>query len=387
MGPSLHTLTGRFAQIEQLLPDWFYNPRFDLFGRQISLAGVTAFVGCILLALIISSVLQSAIIRRLLSRLGLDKRWMGLAMSTLGFAAFVALIFVGIRLAGIPIPVEAKIPGIGLTAIQIINLLVLVVLVIWLSSASKRFLFNRFLSRSGMDRALQFALAQIVGYIVLVTGILVAVQNVGINLSTLAVFAGALGVGLGLGLQDIASNFISGLVILAERPIKIGDRVEVDGVAGQVSSIRTRSTTVITNDNISMIVPNSKFIENTITNWSHGDPKVRFRIPVGVAYGTDTDLLRTLLIKIAREHPGSLADPEPTVFFDGFGESSLNFELVVWSEEMSYRPRRFRSDLNFSIERALREAGIEIPFPQRDIHIRDAALKIAQDGEGNASDR
>jgi potassium efflux system protein len=134
---------------------------------------------------------------------------------------------------------------------------------------------------------------------------------------------------------------------------------------------------VLTNDNIAMIVPNAKFIEDTITNWSHGEPKVRFRIPVGVAYGSDVEKVRALLLEVAREHPQALSDPAPLIFFSGFGESSLNFELGVWSEEMSYRPRRFRSDLNFAIERKLREAGIEIPFPQRDVHIRTAPLRAS----------
>jgi small-conductance mechanosensitive channel len=200
--------------------------------------------------------------------------------------------------------------------------------------------------------------------VVLVVGILIVLQNTGIHLEALTIFAGAIGVGIGFGLQNITSNFISGLVILAERPIAIGDRVEVAGVTGQVQKIRARSTVIVTNDNIATIVPHQKFIDSPVTNWTYGDPRVRFRLAVGVAYGSDVELVRQKLIEAAAEDVHTLQDPAPSVFFIEFGDSSLNFELVAWSEEMSHRPRRYRSDLNFAIDKKFREAGIEIPFPQ-----------------------
>jgi small-conductance mechanosensitive channel len=160
--------------------------------------------------------------------------------------------------------------------------------------------------------------------------------------------------------------------------------VEVAGIAGQVQQIRARSTVIITNDNIAMIVPNTKFIDSPVTNWTYGDPRVRFRIPIGVAYGSDLAKVQEALLAAGRENPNTLLDPAPSVFLDKFGENSIDFELVVWSSEMSYRPRRFRSDLNFAIERRLREAGIEIAFPQRDLHIRSGVLKVenVSAGEG-----
>jgi small-conductance mechanosensitive channel len=130
----------------------------------------------------------------------------------------------------------------------------------------------------------------------------------------------------------------------------------------------------VTNDNIAMIVPNSKFIDSPVTNWTYGDPRVRFRIPVGVAYGSDVGKVREALIAAARSDRHVLEDPPPNVFLKQFGESSIDFDLVVWSTEMSHRPSRFKSDLNFAIEKNLREAGIEIPFPQRDLHIRSGSL-------------
>src|SRR5205085_2256783 len=158
---------------------------------------------------------------------------------------------------------------------------------------------------------------------------ILVLDNAGIHLGTLTVFAGAVGVGVGFGLKNIASNFISGLLILAERPITIGDRIEVAGIAGQVRQIRARSTVIMTNDNIAMIVPNKDFIDSPVKNWTYGDPRVRFRIPVGVAYGSDPARVREALLGAARENPNTLQDPAPSVFLDKFGESSINFELVV----------------------------------------------------------
>jgi len=177
-------------------------------------------------------------------------------------------------------------------------------------------------------------------------------------------------------LQNIIHNFVSGIIILAERPIALGDRVEVAGVAGTVSKIRLRSTEIITNDNISIIVPNSDFITHPVTNWSHGDPRVQIRLPVGVAYGTDVEKLKTVLLEVATENAHVLKTPEPSVYFDGFGDSALLFELGVWTSEMTHSPRRFRSELNFAIERKLRGNKIEIPFPQRDLHLKSGAFVL-----------
>lgn len=238
----------------------------------------------------------------------------------------------------------------------------------------KRYFILRLLARTKMDRALQYAIAKIAGYVIIVLGLYIALQAVGIDLSSLAIIAGAVGVGLGFGLQNIINNFVSGLIILAERPITMGDRVEVGGVAGQVAKISLRSTTVVTNDNISIIVPNANFISDVVTNWSHGDPKVRIRIPFGVAYGTDIELLRRLMLEVAAEHPKALKEPKPDLFFTGFGDNSMDFELMVWSVEMTFSPRRFRSDLYYAIERKLRAHNIEIPFPQRDLHLRSGTF-------------
>jgi small-conductance mechanosensitive channel len=234
----------------------------------------------------------------------------------------------------------------------------------------QRLLIRRFLSKTRLQPSLQFGLSRIIGYTLIAIGFYVAFQSVGFDLSSLAIIAASLGVGVGFGLQNIINNFVSGIIILAERPISIGDRIDVAGVAGRVTKIQLRSTTVVTNDNITMIVPNADFISNTVTNWSHGDPKVRIRVPIGVAYGSDLKLLQRLLLEAAEEHPKALRDPSPVVLFTEFGDSSLNFELGVWTQEMTATPIHFTSQMNFIIEQKLRENDIEIPFPQRDLHVR-----------------
>src|SRR6266568_3836210 len=352
------------------------RPLIYLGRHYITFLGLIAFAGLFAGGLIIARMLQSHFVRRFFSRFKIDTNFIAIVTTILSLAALVFFTVSAINAAGIPLRWNAPLPAVSLSLLQIFLLVALLVAVFWISSRTKRFLFNRFLVNSGLDRALQYAIAQIISNVVLVVGVLIVLENTGIHLGALAVFAGAVGVGVGFGLQNIASNFISGLVILAERPITIGDRVEVAGITGQVQKIRARSTIIRTNDNITMIVPNTKFIDSPVTNWTYGDPRVRFRIPVGVAYGSDIGKVRETLIAAAREHPATLSEPAPNVYLEKFGESSIDFELVVWSSEMSYRPRRFKSDLNFLIDKHLRAAGIEIPRPQRDLHIRSGVIKV-----------
>jgi len=354
----------------------FERPLFQVGGHYVTFLGLIAFVGLFAAGLIIARMLQSQFVRRFFSRFKIDTNFIAIVTTILSLAALVFFTVSAINAAGIPLAWTAPLPAVSLSLLQIFLLVALLVAVFWISSRTKRFLFNRFLVNSGLDRALQYAIAQIISNVVLVVGVLIVLENTGIHLGALAVFAGAVGVGVGFGLQNIASNFISGLVILAERPITIGDRVEVAGITGQVQQIRARSTVIRTNDNITMIVPNTKFIDSPVTNWTYGDPRVRFRIPVGVAYGSDIGKVREALLAAGRENPNTLKDPAPSVFLGKFGDNSIDFELVVWSSEMSARPSRYRSDLNFAIVEKFLEAKIEMPFPQRDLHIRSGTLKV-----------
>jgi len=353
----------------------FEKPLFYVGEHYVSFLGLLAFAGLFSTGLLLARALQSELVRRFFTRFKLDPNFIAIVTTILSLSALVFFIVNAINAGGIPLLWTAPVPGLTLSLFQMFLLIALLIAVFWFSSRTKHFLFNRFLVKSGLDRALQYAIAQIVSNLVLVIGIFIVLENTGIHLGALTVFAGAAGVGVGFGLQNIASNFISGLVILAERPITIGDRVEVAGVTGQVRQIRARSTVIVTNDNITMIVPNTKFIDSPVTNWTYGDPRVRFRIPIGVAYGSDVRKVREALIAAGRSNSHVLEDPAPSVFLKQFGESSIDFELVVWSSEMSHRPSRFKSDLNFAIEEKLRESGIAIPFPQRDLHIRSGVLK------------
>ena len=352
------------------------KPLLHVWGHDVSFLGIIAFVIWFAIGVAMSRIVQHDMIRRLLSRLKIDVNLIAIITTILSLAVLVFFFITAVNAAGVPLSWNVPLPGVNLSLFQIFLLIALLIAVFWFSSRTKRFLFNRFLANSGLERSLQYAIAQIVSNIVLIVGIFIVLDNAGIHLGALTVFAGAVGVGVGFGLQNIASNFISGLVILAERPITVGDRVEVAGVIGQVQHIRARSTVIVTNDNITMIVPNSKFIDSPVTNWTYGDPRVRFRIPVGIAYGSDIEKVRTALIAAGKDNPHTLSDPEPSVFLEKFGDNAIEFELVVWSSEMSYRPRRYRSEINFAIEKNLRAAGIELAFPQRDLHIRSGVLKV-----------
>jgi small-conductance mechanosensitive channel len=363
------------------------RPLFYVGDHYVTILGLIAFAGFFAAGLLIARFLQSEIVRRFFSRFKIDVNFIAIVTTILSLASIIFFGITAVNAAGIPLPWDAPLPAIKLSLLQIFLLVALVIAVFWISSRTKHFLFNRLLAQSGLDRSLQYAIAQIVSNIVLVVGIFIVLENTGIHLAALTVFAGAVGVGIGFGLQNIASNFISGLVILAERPITIGDRVEVAGVIGRVQQIRARSTVIITNDNIAMIVPNSKFIDSPVTNWHYGDPRVRFRLPVGVAYGSDVNKVRDALIAAAREHAATLSEPEPTAYLEKFGDSTIDFELVAWTQEMSYKPRRFKSDLNYLIYKHLTAAGIEIPNPQRDLHIRDGVIKVENVAKRQVAER
>src|SRR5437773_818936 len=356
------------------------KPLFEVEGHYVTFLGLIAFAALFAAGVIIARFLQSDLIRRLFSRFKLDTSFIAIVTTILSLSALAFFTVSAVNAAGVPLYWNAPLPGVKLSLFQIFLLIALLIAVFWVSSRTKRFLFNRVLARSGLDRALQHAISQIVGYAVLVIGIIIVLENAGIHIGTLTVFAGAVGVGVGFGLKNIASNFISGLLILAERPIAIGDRIEVAGITGQVRQIRARSTVIMTNDNIAMIVPKEKFIDSPVTNWTYTDRRVRFRLPVGVAYGSDVNKVRDALIAAAREHAATLSDPPPNAYLEKFGDSTIDFEVIAWSEKMSYKPRRFKSELNFLIEKHLREAGIEIPNPQRDLHIRDGVIKVKKIG-------
>ena len=265
-----------------------------------------------------------------------------------------------------------------ITLLSVVYFILLLFLLIYLSGKGKT-LVNRVLARRGVNLGVREATGSIVRYLMLFIGLLVILQTVGIDLTALSILTGAIGLGIGFGLQNIASNFISGIIILFERPVRIGDRIAVGDVEGDVVRIGARSTTVLTNDNIDIIIPNSKLITENVVNWTHSERKVRFRIPVSVAYATDIRRVEHALLEAAKNVYEVLATPAPAVRFISFGESGLEFELRAWTTTLVQRRGKFTSELNFAIYDKFKEYEIEVPYPQRDIHIRSGKIDLSQE--------
>ena len=256
-----------------------------------------------------------------------------------------------------------------ITVLSITMFVLMLVLFYAASMIINRIIIRRIMIRLDIEKSTRYRMLRISHYLIMITGTVVAFQFVGINLGGLAVIFGLLSVGIGFGLQNITSNFISGIILLFEQPIKVGDRVTVGDTEGNVSSINMRATTIQTLNNISIIVPNSEFISSRVTNWSHGDPKVRLVVDVGVSYDSDLDEVTKALYEVAEEHPDVIAMPEPDVLLSEFADSSWNMKLRVWLAN----PQRYyqiRSELNKAIVAKFRKYNIEIPYPQRDLHVR-----------------
>ncbi len=260
---------------------------------------------------------------------------------------------------------------VGGTAVTVASVISFVVFLLAAYAASwlLRRSLRRVYRRRSVDEGVQHAVDRLLHYAVVALGAFVALENLGVSITALAGVGAILAVGIGFGLQNIAQNFVSGLILLLEQPVKKGDFVEVGDVRGTVRDIRARATVVTTLDNVDIIVPNGQFITEPVTNETYGDNRKRVRIAVGVAYGSDTARVHDALLNVARATPNVLAAPPPQVLFKDFGESSLDFELLAWLAD----PRdenAVASETRFAIDRAFRERGIEIPFPQRDVHLR-----------------
>ena len=262
--------------------------------------------------------------------------------------------------------------GADLTVGTIVWTLGMMTVVFLALSWLRRTILKRLTRRLEAEEGTLYSVSVIIQYIIGVIAFVVIIQAAGIDLSTLTVIFGALGIGIGFGLQSIINNFVSGIVILIERPVKVGDRVEIGDLEGDITDIALRATTVSTNEGIAVIVPNSQLISQQVVNRSLQDRRIRFKLPIGVAYASDPNEVKETLLKVADEHPGVLKTPEPTVIFEKFGDSSLDFFLWVWTDQYINRPNIFRSEMNFAIHAALKEAGIQIPFPQRDLHIKSS---------------
>ncbi len=261
-----------------------------------------------------------------------------------------------------------------LTIFHIISIILILIVTNVIIRLVKK-LFNRQEMKKGLERGKSHAIFQIFKYIIWITSILLILDTAGIKITFLLASSAALLVGLGLGLQQLFQDFISGITLLIEGTIKVGDIVETaGGEVGKVDEISLRTSKLRTRDNIILIVPNSTLIISTVINWSHIEQTTRFKVKVGVAYGSDVDKVTSLLLKCAEGHKEIVKRPSPTVFFKDFGNSSLDFELLFYTNE-TFRVERIKSDLRYAIDKAFRENNITVPFPQRDVHLIDKTKK------------
>ncbi len=243
------------------------------------------------------------------------------------------------------------------------------------------------LSRYRVTRGVQESITRLVHYTILVIGLMVFMKLLGFKFADIAIIGGALGVGIGFGLKEIVNNFVSGLILLFERPVKVGDIIVVGQDMGEVTALGLRATTVQTFDNAEIVIPNEELITCSVTNWTLAEKRVRVKIPIGVAYGTDISNVLEILLSCADSNPTVLTQPLPKALFLAFGDSSLNFELRAWISDFN-DSLRVRSELNQDIENEFQMAGIEIPFPQRDLHLKSVdtdAIKAFQQATMNGN--
>jgi small-conductance mechanosensitive channel len=283
---------------------------------------------------------------------------------TSDFFQFFNDLFFGFEVGGLSISLSTILLAMGLFVIGYL-----------VTSALRNWLNNKFLPTTNFDIGISNSISTVFGYAGVIFAAILAITAAGFDLSNLAIVAGALSVGVGFGLQSIVNNFVSGLILLAERPIKAGDWVVTSGGEGYVRKISVRSTEIETFDRATVIVPNSTLITDNVTNWTHGNKSGRIIVPVGVAYDSDPDQVRDILLECANAHKMVLGRPAPVVYFMDFGASSLDFQLRCFLGDINYA-LSVTSELRFEVLRALRKANVEIPYPQQDIHIRSNQAEL-----------
>ncbi|HUA15147.1 MAG TPA: mechanosensitive ion channel domain-containing protein [Verrucomicrobiae bacterium] len=267
--------------------------------------------------------------------------------------------------------------GLSVTPFFLVKVAIFLMLLILGSHFTMIVLQRRVLTYTPLAVGQQYVVARVISYLVFILGLMVGLESAGLNLNSLVVVGGALGIGVGFGLQAVVGNFVAGLILLMEQPVRVGDRIEVGNTYGDVVAMRGRSTWIRTNDNVVIIVPNSEFINQRVTNWTANDRRVRIALTVGVSYESDPQNVRGVILSVARNHPDVLPEPGPEVVFLDFGESSLDFELRIWTVHQLQTPGRLKSDLYFALFEAFHEKGIGLPFPQCDLHLKSVPETIA----------
>jgi small-conductance mechanosensitive channel len=366
------------------------KPLFELLGRQVSGMELLIAGGIVVLSLIVLFVVKYLAKKWIYSKINLPavniRLYNRIIALTLFAIAAVAVFEVIIPQFHVYNHINQilnfqlfKVGEYPISIAAFLKLFIILILFAVVSRILRDMVLVRFFSYMKIDPGTQFTFSRVIHYLIMVVGVVFGFQTIGIDLSGLAVIFGFLSVGIGFGLQNITSNFVAGLILLFERPINVGDRVQIGDLEGDIDEIKIRATRIQTVDNISIIVPNSEFVSSNVINYSHGDPKIRINIDVGVSYNSDLDLVLRTLKEIAKEEPEVLNKPEPDVLLRNFGDSSWDMRLRVWISNPKRHPI-VRSKINCAIVKKFRERNIEIPFPQRDINFR-TALQTMQNGE------
>jgi small-conductance mechanosensitive channel len=371
------TLIWQGVEMPEVLKQFLLNDIIEFGTYGVSILDILIIVPIIFVDLTIFRVVNKLLKKRRLLEKPFVKALAKIFRWILHFLAFIGIMSViGVKIENIFDFIYAvlnfKLFTIANTHISLLTIIVMVV-VVYVSAKLSKVVRNYFdksvFPRFNIEEGLRFSLSKFAGYLVIAIGVIIALQGLGVKLSALAVFAGVLGVGIGFGMQSITANIVSGIVILFERPIKEGDMIRLSNTIGEVLKINLRSSIIRTIYNEHLIVPNSDFINGVVENMSWGDIRLRLSVKVGVSYGSDPFVVQKALIEAAERTDNVMNNPEPTVLFRDFGDSSLNFELLAWIENPALRFIT-ESSIRFTIVKIFGEYGIAIPFPQRDVYIK-----------------
>lgn len=367
------------------LAESFRGGRYEAISRSIVFPAIAAVILWLTIAgfaeqglpvdymRIVGSVLVAFLIIRIFARPGNDPFWRWTIISVALVGALLAIMRLFLPLVGFIDGLTLPF-GDNLSVLDVLKVIVIAISLIWGASFLSRIIEARIGKSQSMTPSVRGLFGQLIRILMIGIAIFFALNMVGIDLTAFAVFTGALGVGIGFGLQSIFSNFVAGIIIILEKTLKVGDFVDLEsGITGEVREINVRSTLVTTNDNIDMLIPNSEFINKRVINWTLREAKRRIHVPFGVAYGTDKELVKKAALEAANSVEFTvkkIKNRDPDVWLVGFGDSSLDFELVVWlTDEATKKPGKVHATYCWAIETALAKYDIVIPFPQRDLHL------------------
>lgn len=368
-----------FSEIISFIQSQLQYTMLEVAGVRLTVESLVIFLGVSLAFILLGRFLVRRLVLKLFDYIEVDDQFTRRVSNYSFYLVVLFGITVAFQMSGIDIfRVANNILGFTLFEINdrpislrsIIKFLILVGVFIVISRLIRKRFLQRFFDYLKLEEGARYTFSRIIHYTILLLGSILAFQAIGISFSGLAVVFGFLSVGIGFGLQNITSNFISGLILLFERPIQVGDRVVVGDVRGDIEEINIRATKIRSENNISIIVPNSEFVSSNVINLSHDDPRILLEINVGVSYNSDLDLVIKTLDEIAADNKAVMKEPRPQVHLTNFGDSSWDMQLRVWT----FNPktlRQVKSDINCEIVRRFRKAKIEIPFPQRDINFRN----------------